>query len=60
MSKNELIENAIQNFRVLADMAQQITSGNLSHNSKYIEGRAKRCYEFLEKHKDDEINDRKT
>lgn len=60
MSKDELIQSAILNLKVLADMAQQITFGNLSHNSKYIEDVARRCCEFLEKHKNDENNDRKT
>lgn len=55
MSKDELIEYAIERFKVIAEQAHQLSTGNVAHGSKIIEGHAKRCYEFFEKHKDDEL-----
>lgn len=60
MSKDELIKYSIERIRMLAETARYLSTGNVSHISKNIEGQAKRLYEFLEKHKDDEINDRET
>lgn len=54
MSKDELIEIAIKNFKINADAARRISLGNVAHNAKSLEGSLKRMYEFLEKHKDDE------
>lgn len=55
MSKDELIEYSIQRFRICAEMAHRISLGNVSHNAKSLEGSLARAYEFLEKHKNDEL-----
>lgn len=55
MNDKELIDFAIYQFRIIAERARQITLGNVSHNAKYLEGHAKRCYEYLENHKNDEL-----
>jgi len=49
--KDELIEIAIKNFRIAAEQAYRISTGNVSHNAKSLEGTLKQAYEFLEKHK---------
>lgn len=53
MTKDELIDMAIRQFRIAAEQAYRITTGNVSHNAKSLEGTLKRAYEFLEKHKND-------
>jgi len=51
MSENELIEYAISQFKVIVERARKLSIGNVSHNSKHIEGHTQRCYEFLEQHR---------
>lgn len=51
MTKEELLNKAINWFKIIAEDMPRITSGNLSHNTKATQGRAIRAYEFVEKHK---------
>ena len=54
MNEQELIELSIEWFNNIQEMTKRITSGNVSHEARTIEGFAKRCAEFLNKHKNDE------
>ena len=51
MENKELIELAIKWFKDVEDKTKTLTTGNVSHNSRSIQGFAHRCAEFLEKHK---------
>lgn len=53
MTKDELLDKAINWFKVIAEDMDRITSGNLPHRVATTKGRAIRAYEFLEKHKND-------
>jgi hypothetical protein len=50
-TKERLIEIAISSTRMIAETASRLSTGNVSHISRNIEGQAKRLYEFLEKYK---------
>ena len=54
MTKDELLENAIYWFKIIDEDLMHLTTGNLPHNAATTRGRAKRAFEFLEKHKNDE------
>lgn len=53
MTREELLNKAINWFKIIAKDMSRITSGNLSHNTKTTQGRAIRAYEFVEKHKNE-------
>jgi hypothetical protein len=57
MTNKVLIDYAIERIRIIAETAHRLSTGNVSHVSKNIEGQAKRLYEFLEKHKNKESNE---
>ena len=46
---NEYFNMINSNFNNIAESTKHITSGNVSHNSKIIEGKAKRNFEFIMK-----------
>lgn len=52
MTDKELLDKAINWFKVIADDMEHITSGNLPHCAATTKGRAIRAYEFLEKHRE--------
>ena len=54
MTKDELLEQAIYWFKIIDEDLRRLTTGNLPHNAATTKGRAKRAFEFLEKHKNDE------
>ena len=54
MTKDELLDKAINWFRLIADDMQRFTSGNVSHQAATTRGRAIRAAEYIEKHKNDE------
>lgn len=53
MTREELLNKAINWFKIIAKDMSRITSGNLSHNTKTTQGRAIRAYEFVEKYKNE-------
>lgn len=51
MTREELLNKAINWFKIIAEDMSRITSGNLPHNAATTKGRAIRAYEFMEKRK---------
>ena len=45
-----LFDFSIKTLNDIAESCKRMTSGNVSHNSKAIEGKAKRGVEFINKH----------
>ena len=52
----DLTEKSIGWFNDIADMCQRLTTGNVSHMSATIRGKAIRCAEFLNKHKEKPVS----
>lgn len=52
LTKDKLIELSIGWFNDIRENSKRLTTGNVSHNSRQIEGFALHCAEFLEKYKD--------
>lgn len=58
MKNRDLLEKAIYWFKVIAEDAHRITTGNTSHSKpKFIEMDATKYYKFLEEHINDEEPD---
>ena len=53
MEEKELIELSIRWFKDVEEKTKMLTTGNVSHNSRNIQGFAHRCAEFLQNHKKD-------
>ena len=51
ITNEKLIELAIGWFEDIRENAKRLTTGNVSHNGRQIEGFALHCREFLEKYK---------
>lgn len=49
----ELIKKSIVWLHIIEDYSARLTTGNVSHNSRTIRGKAIRCREFLIKHRYD-------
>lgn len=54
IDNERLIELAIGWFKDVEENCRKLTTGNVSHNSRQIQGFALHCREFLEKYKQDE------
>lgn len=52
ITNKELIEMSINWFNDIKENSKRLTSGNVSHNARQIEGFALHCAEFLEKYKE--------
>lgn len=53
LTNEELIEKALTWFNMIIEDCDRLTSGNVSHESCIIRGRALRSKEFIEKHSKD-------
>ena len=51
MKEKELLELSIEWFNKIKEMSKKLTSANITHNARQIEGFAHKCAEFLEAHK---------
>ena len=54
MKREELLDKTIIWFEEIAESAQYITTGNLSHEIATMRGKAIRCADFIKKHITDE------
>ena len=50
MTDKELLELAVKWFRIGADKARRLETGNMSHGKVNLEGFLARSYEYIEKH----------
>ncbi len=55
-TNEELLNLSIDWFNKIQEMSKKLNTGNVSHDSKSIQGFAFRCEEFLKKWKKDEKN----